>query len=114
MQIDGYLTSFAPHLLGNVRSDDLLNMQPWPEDFAALGLREVLDYHAENTARSRALRIRTNNLVNNRLAREITHAEYSTDRERTQGDIAECRRRAGMLEAHIAKRTSILDHADAK
>lgn len=73
----------------------------WPEDLSTCTLDEVLARVAENRAWSKELRLRTNDLVNTRLAKTISQADYVESRKRTHEDAAECRRRATVLERHI-------------
>ena len=80
-------------------------MLPWREDFSTCSLEEVLEYQAENRAWSKELRIRSNALVNSRLANEVSQADYLTSRDLTRQDAAECQRRAAILDAQIARST---------
>ncbi len=80
-------------------------MQPWSEDFAERGLEEIIESQLENRAWGKELRRRTNDLVNSRLAKNITHADYVTDRQLVHDDAAECQRRAAILETQIVRRT---------
>jgi hypothetical protein len=73
----------------------------WPEDLSTCTLDEALARVAENRAWSKELRLRTNDLVNTRLAKTISQADYIESRKRAHEDAAECRRRATMLERHI-------------
>ena len=73
----------------------------WPEDLSTCTLDEVLARVAENRAWSKELRLRTNDLVNTRLAKTIRQADYIASRKRAHEDAAECRRRASVLERHI-------------
>jgi hypothetical protein len=81
-------------------------MTQWSEDFSGYSLEEVLRSQTENREWSRELRLRTNALVNSRLANNISQADYLTDRKLTQKDAVECRRRAGILDTLIADRAS--------
>jgi hypothetical protein len=76
-------------------------MQPWLEDFSTCTWEEVLTRVAENRAWSKELRLRTSALVNTRLAKAISQADYIASRKLAHEDAAECRRRAGVLESHI-------------
>jgi len=80
-------------------------MLPWREDFSNCSLEEVLEYQAANRAWSKELRIRSNALVNSRLANEVSQADYLTSRDLTRQDAAECQRRAAILDAQIARCT---------
>jgi hypothetical protein len=80
-------------------------MQPWPEDFSACGLEEIVRSQTENRAWGKELRRRTNELVNNRLSKHISQADYTNDREQFHKDTQEFRRRATILEAQIVRHT---------
>ena len=80
-------------------------MQPWSEDFSESGLEDIIESQTENRAWGKEIRRRTNDLVNSRLAKNITHADYLTDRNLVHEDSAEYRRRASILEAQIVHRT---------
>ena len=80
-------------------------MSLWPDDFSTLTLQEALGWQAENRAWSRELRFKNNTLVNNRLANLITQADYLDNRKIAQQETAECRRRALILDAQIARHT---------
>ena len=80
-------------------------MAPWSEDFSTFGLDEILRTQAENRAWSKELRRRNNDLVNSRLANQITQADYVADRKLVHEDSAECRRRANILDTQISRRT---------
>jgi hypothetical protein len=76
-------------------------MQHWGEDFSTCTWEEVLARVAENRAWSKELRLRTSALVNTRLAKTISQADYVASRKLAHEDAAECRRRAVVLEGHI-------------
>jgi hypothetical protein len=76
-------------------------MQQWGEDFSTCTWDEVLARVAENRAWSKELRLRTSALVNTRLAKTISQADYVASRKRASEDAIECRRRAVVLESHI-------------
>jgi hypothetical protein len=80
-------------------------MLPWRDDFSTSSLEELLEYQAENRAWSKELRIRSNALVNSRLANEISQADYLLSRDLTRQDAVECQRRAAILDAQIARCT---------
>lgn len=80
-------------------------MSPWREDFSACTLDELLRWQTENREWSRELRRKTNSLVNSRLARSISLSNYLTGRKLIDEEAAECRRRAGILDAQIARLT---------
>jgi hypothetical protein len=64
---------------------------------------EVLGWLAENRAWSKELRLKTNLLVNRRLANEISQADYLANRKLAHEDAAECRRRASILDAQMVR-----------
>ena len=76
-------------------------MSLWREDFSTSSLEEVLQSQAENRVWSKDLRRRTNDLVNSRLAKEISQADYLSNRRLAHEDATECRRRAVILQAAI-------------
>lgn len=76
-------------------------MQPWREDFSTCSWEEVLARLAENRAWSKELRLKTSALVNTRLAKTISQADYVASRKLAHEDAAECRRRAVLLESQI-------------
>jgi len=80
-------------------------MSSWPEDFSTCTLKEVLGWQAENRAWNKELRLKTNSLVNSRLAKDITQDDYLENRKRVHEEAAECRRRANILDAQITRRT---------
>ena len=80
-------------------------MQHWSEDFSECGLEEIIESQIENRAWGKELRRRTNDLVNSRLAKHITHADYVADRQVVHDEAAECQRRAAILETQIVRRT---------
>ena len=79
-------------------------MRPWPEDFSGFPLDEILRSQIENRAWSKELRRKTNDLVNSRLAKNISQADYAADRKVVQDDATECRRRATILDTQIVHR----------
>ena len=80
-------------------------MQPWSEDFSACGLEEILRSQTENRAWGKELRRRTNELVNSRLSKNISQADYDSDRQQFHKEAEEFRRRATILEAQIQRHT---------
>ena len=80
-------------------------MLPWPEDFSACGLEEILRSQTENRAWGKELRRRTNELVNSRLSKNISRADYDNDRKKFHKEAEEFRRRATILEAQIVRHT---------
>ena len=86
-------------------------MQPWTGDFSDCGLDEILRFQAENREWSKQLRMRTATLVNNRLAKSVTQDDYLASRKTIHEDTAECRARANMLDAQIARHSSLVSHS---
>jgi hypothetical protein len=82
-------------------------MASWREDFSTCTLDEILGWLAENRAWSKELRLKTNSLVNSRLANQITQADYLANRKVAHQDAAECRRRATILDAQIIRTAGI-------
>jgi hypothetical protein len=78
-------------------------MSSWPEDFSTCTLKEVLGWQAENRAWNKELRLKTNLLVNSRLAKSISQNDYLATRKQVHEETAECRRRANLLDAQIAR-----------
>ena len=81
-------------------------MSPWSEDFSGCSLEEVLRSQAENRAWGKELRRRTNALVNNRLAKNISQDDYVADRQLGHEETTEYRRRAAVLDTQIVRRTA--------
>jgi hypothetical protein len=78
-------------------------MSFWPEDFSTCSLKEVLGWQAENRAWNKELRLKTNTLVNSRLAKDISQDDYLATRKLVHEETAECRRRANIIDAQIAR-----------
>jgi hypothetical protein len=81
-----------------------LEMSLWPDNLLSCTLETILGWQVENRAWSKDLRREASALVNRRLADEITQADYLAIRQVAREDAAECRRRAMVLEAQIARR----------
>ena len=79
-------------------------MSPWREDFSTSSLKEVLESQAANRMWNKELRLRANALVNRRLAKVINHADYLSNRKLVHEEVAECQRRAHLLELQIMRR----------
>jgi hypothetical protein len=77
----------------------------WCEDISTFSLEEVFQRQVENRVWSKELRRKNNALVNSRLANEITLADYQMERRLVGEETAECRRRAGVIDAQIILRT---------
>jgi len=78
-------------------------MALWGENFATWTLEEALLQQSANRAWSKELRRKTSSLVNRRLANEISHVDYLENRNLGREEASECRRRATILESHIAR-----------
>jgi hypothetical protein len=78
-------------------------MPYWPEDFSTCSLKEVLGWQAENRAWNKELRLKTSSLVNSRLSKSISQDDYLATRKLVHEETAECRRRAGIIDAQIAR-----------
>ena len=75
-----------------------LLMATWREDFLTCTVDEILGFQVENRAWSAELRRKSSALVNSRLANEISLADYQASRKLANEEVAECRRRAAMLD----------------
>lgn len=80
-------------------------MPTWSEDFSACGLEEILRSQTENRAWGKELRRRTNELVNSRLSKDISQADYDQNRQQFHKDAEEFRRRATILETQLGRHT---------
>jgi hypothetical protein len=78
-------------------------MGPWTEDFSGLGLEDILRFQAANREWSKRLRDQTSKLVNQRLAKNVSQDEYLAGRKILHEDAVECRSRANILEAQVAR-----------
>ena len=76
-------------------------MQHWRGDVAATDLEEAKLWQAENRAWSKDIRQRVSALVDSRLAKSISQAEYHIDRKRFDDEAVECRRRAALIEKQL-------------
>jgi hypothetical protein len=77
----------------------------WRDDFTASSLEEVLRYQLENRAWSKELRFRSTELVNKRLANQITQDDYLANRKIARQEAEECQRRAAILDSQISRST---------
>jgi len=80
-------------------------MLSWPEDFSTCTLDEVLGWLAENRAWNKEIRVKTTTLVNRRLSKSISQDDYLATRKLVHEESMECRRRANIIEAQIARHT---------
>jgi len=80
-------------------------MSLWREDFSSSSLEEVLESQAENRVWSKELRRRANELMNSRLAKDISQDDYLSNRKVAHEDAAECRRRALILHTQLIRHT---------
>ena len=78
-------------------------MSLWREDFSSSSLQEVLETQAENRVWSKELRRKSTALVNSRLAKDISQADYLTTRSLADKDAIECRRRANILLSQLVR-----------
>lgn len=78
-------------------------MLPWREDFSSCSLEEVLGWQAQNREWSKELRRKINSLVNSRLSKSISLADYLAVRKLAHEDTAECQRRASILNAQVVR-----------
>jgi hypothetical protein len=78
-------------------------MSLWREDFSGSSLQEVLETQAENRVWSKELRRKSTALVNSRLAKDISQADYLSNRTLADKDAIECRRRADILQTHLVR-----------
>lgn len=83
-------------------------MRPWTDDVSAFGLEEILRLQAENREWSRELRLRTTALVNSRLAKSVSQDDYLAGRKSIHEATAECRSRANILDAQIARHSTLV------
>ena len=82
-------------------------MSPWHEDFSTSSLQEVLESQAANRTWNKELRLKVNALVNSRLAKDIDHADYLSNRKLVHDDASECQRRANILELQIMRHAGV-------
>ena len=72
-------------------------MPEWSEDLSQRPLYEIVVLQEENRAWQRELRTRTANLVNSKLAKQISLEEYPVQRKVMKTDADECKRRPSVL-----------------
>jgi len=78
-------------------SDDRILMPINTDDLATLSQADLVRLRIENRAWSNELRRRMAALVNSRMAKKISHEEYSTSRKTAKDEMAECNRKMAML-----------------
>ena len=78
-------------------------MNTWREGFSSASLQEVLDSQAANQLWSKELRRKSDELVNSRLAKNISQSEYLLTRSVAQKEASECRRRSMILLDQLAR-----------
>lgn len=83
-------------------------MPTWSDDITRCGLEEILRFQTENRVWSKELRRRTNELVNRRLAKNMSQDDYLAGRKQVHEDTAECRNRASILDSQIARHSGVL------
>jgi len=76
-------------------------MPSWSEDFSGFSLEQILKLQAENRVWSKQLRLDNATLVNNRLAKRIDQEQYHANRSQAHQEVAECKRRAAILDNEI-------------
>ena len=74
----------------------------WSDDLSGWTLDELLRAEAENRAWNQTLRLENAELVNKRLAQQMTIEEYRVSRRIVSDNTAECRRRKTLLETRIS------------
>jgi hypothetical protein len=86
-------------------AEPLMHTAPcWADDLSRMSHKHVLNVMDENRAWNKRLREETSVLVNTRLAKTITQEEYVSRRDHAKDDVAECKRRAGILVKDMAIR----------
>jgi hypothetical protein len=78
-------------------------MSHWREDLSGSSLQELLDSQAENRVWSKELRRKSTALVNSRLSKDISQADYLSHRTEADKEAIECRRRADILHAQLVR-----------
>jgi hypothetical protein len=78
-------------------------MSLWPEDFSTCTLQEVFRRQTENRVWNKELRHKNSSLVNSRLAKEISQADYLENRKLASEEAAECKRRANILDSQLSR-----------
>ena len=84
-----------------------LEMPIWSEDLSACSLEQVLQSQAENRAWHKQIRLQTAEIIERRLAKQITRDEYVEHRKVTGVDAAECQRRASILLDVLARKQRV-------
>jgi hypothetical protein len=74
-------------------------MPTWSEDFSGFSLEQILQEQIRNRAWGKELRDLNDALVNSRLAKQMSQADYLTDRNLVREAALECKRRASVLDA---------------
>ncbi len=82
-------------------------MPIWSEDLSACSLEQVLQSQAENRAWHKQIRLQTAEIIERRLAKQITRDEYVEHRKVTGVDAAECQRRASILLDVLARKQRV-------
>lgn len=78
-------------------------MALWREDRSSETLEDILGAQAENRAWGKQLRERANSLIKERLAKNISQADYLANRTVSREEASECRRRAAILHEEILR-----------
>jgi hypothetical protein len=82
-------------------------MLVWGETLFTCTLEEIFIKRAENRAWSKELRLRTNALLNTRLAKIIDQSDYLLACTLAREGAAECRRRENLLEGQIRRHAKL-------
>lgn len=77
----------------------------WLEDLTVCSTEEIHRAQEENRRWSKSLRTQLAELVNRRLAKQITSEEYSTKRRDVAEEEHECRRRTEKLNREVGIRS---------
>jgi len=76
----------------------------WTDDLSGRSLIEILRFDSENRAWNKTLRCRVADLVNRRLAKQISLEEYAVSRQHENENAAECKRRGAILVSEMSSR----------
>jgi hypothetical protein len=81
-------------------------MPNWPDDLSTCTLEEIFTSEIDNRAWYKELRLQNTALVNNRLAKNISHDEYASTRRQSTEAAVECKRRGSILVREITRRVA--------
>jgi hypothetical protein len=89
-------------------------MKPWPADFSACAVEEIITLRTTNRAWYNELERNMRDLMNRKLAKQIDSEEYSAQRALSNKEFSECKRRATVLSTELINRyNASAAHADA-